>query len=60
MAFNPEQGTADQTVPFGEAAKIQKFIPQAEVFPIEGASHYLVVEDGGWQKVTTKLAEFFA
>lgn len=54
------QGTADQRVPFENAHRIQKAIPQAELFPVEGATHYLVTEVGAAEKVATKLSEFFA
>ncbi len=54
------QGTADETVPFSEAGKIQQLITQAEVFPIAGDSHDLIIQEGMWRKVSVKFAEFLA
>ncbi|KAF7797622.1 hypothetical protein EIP86_008822 [Pleurotus ostreatoroseus] len=53
-------GTADQAIPFENAHRIQKIIPQAELLPIEGASHFFVMEVGAADKVADKLSEFFA
>ena len=52
------QGTADPIVPYNEASKIQALLPQAELFSIEGGSHYLTTEEGSKEKVREKLIEF--
>ena len=54
------QGTNDRIVPFNESNKIKEFIPQAELYPIEGASHYLVMEEGVSDKVAEKLVQFLS
>ena len=54
------QGTADQTVPFENAHRIQKAIPHAELVPVEDATHYLVTEVYAAEVVSKKLCEFFA
>ena len=54
------QGTDDKIVPFTESEKVRKYIPQAEIVPIEGASHYMPMEDGFWQKIADSLIAFLA
>ncbi|PSR79227.1 hypothetical protein PHLCEN_2v7085 [Hermanssonia centrifuga] len=53
-------GTADPTVPYGEALKIKELIPQAELVSITGAGHALVIEEGVWEDMTKKIITFFA
>lgn len=50
----------DKLVPFTESAKIKAHIPHAEVVDIEGAGHYLPVEEGAWQQVADSLVKFLA
>lgn len=52
------QGSADNIVPYSEAFKIHKLIPQAQLVPIEGASHYVPMEEGSWQKLADSLIKF--
>lgn len=54
------QGTADKIVPVTEAHKIKKLVPQAKYAPIEGASHYLPLEDGAWQEVVDNIIPFLS
>jgi len=51
-------GNADNLVPYGEASKIKALVPQATIVTIDGASHYLVFEDGHWQQVADSIAAF--
>lgn len=51
-------GTQDNVVPYSEAFKIQKLIPQARLVPIEGASHFVTMEEGSKQKFIATLLEF--
>jgi len=51
-------GTADKVVPFTEAQKIKKLIPQAKLVPLEGISHYVPLEEGAWQKFVDELLPF--
>ncbi|KAI0798441.1 alpha/beta-hydrolase [Irpex lacteus] len=52
------QGTADTDVPYSEAHKINKLIPQARLVLIEGASHALPWEEGTWQEVVEEIIPF--
>ena len=54
------QGTEDHIVPFEESIKIKKLIPQAELFPIEGADHHLVLEKCFLQSIVNKIVEFLS
>ena len=54
------QGTNDQIVPYTEVDKIKKYIPQAELLTIEGASHYLVMESDPCEQLSNRVVEFFA
>ncbi|EIW64718.1 alpha/beta-hydrolase [Trametes versicolor FP-101664 SS1] len=51
-------GTDDAIVPYEEANKIKGRVPQAEIVPIEGATHSLVLQEGHWQIVAENLARF--
>ncbi|KAL4251450.1 polyketide transferase af380 family protein [Abortiporus biennis] len=53
-------GTDDKIVPFEEANKIRRLIPQAQIVPIVGASHYLVFVDGHWEQVADSIETFFS
>lgn len=53
-------GTQDEVVPFAEAHKIRGYIPQAELVPIEGASHYMPMEEGSWPQIADALVKFLA
>jgi len=53
-------GTADNIVPYSEAFKIHKLIPQAQLIPIDGASHYVPMEEGSWEKFAKTLIKFLA
>lgn len=52
------QGNEDDIVPLNEAFKIKELIPQAEIVQIEGANHYLVLQEGHWLRVATSIAAF--
>ncbi|EKM59110.1 uncharacterized protein PHACADRAFT_25221 [Phanerochaete carnosa HHB-10118-sp] len=56
----PVQGTADNIVPYSEAFKIHKLVPQAQLVPIEGASHYVPLEEGSREKFTAALVKFLS
>ncbi|EKM59105.1 uncharacterized protein PHACADRAFT_181109 [Phanerochaete carnosa HHB-10118-sp] len=51
-------GTADNVVPYSEAVKIHKLIPQAQLVPLEDASHFVPLEEGSWQKFVDSLVNF--
>ncbi|KAJ3010557.1 hypothetical protein NUW54_g2442 [Trametes sanguinea] len=51
-------GTEDESVPVGEADKIQGRIPQAEVIKVEGASHDLVLKEEHWQFIAENMVRF--
>ncbi|KAI0684735.1 alpha/beta-hydrolase [Cytidiella melzeri] len=53
-------GTADMTVPFAHAHKIRKFVPQAKLVLVDGASHALPVEEGAWQQLVENLIPFLS
>ncbi|KAI0075768.1 alpha/beta-hydrolase [Panus rudis PR-1116 ss-1] len=52
-------GTDDHIVPHNESRKIKELIPGAEVVDVEGATHYLVMREGHWQKVAESILCFF-
>lgn len=54
------QGTEDTIVPYNEAHKIKKCIPQAELVSIEGGSHFMPLEDGQWQQIADALIDFLS
>jgi pimeloyl-ACP methyl ester carboxylesterase len=47
-------------VPYEEAHKIKKYLPQAELVTIERGSHYLPVEEDSWQKLAESLVSFLS
>lgn len=47
-------------MPFTEAGKIRGYIPQAKLVPIEGATHYLLVEGDFGKQVADSLVEFLS
>ena len=47
-------------MPFAEAEKIRGYIPQAELVPIEGASHYMPMEEESWPRIADALVEFLS
>ncbi|KAI0084871.1 alpha/beta-hydrolase [Irpex rosettiformis] len=51
-------GTADKIVPYREAHKINKLVPQAKLVLIKGASHALPFEEGTLEKVADELVPF--
>lgn len=51
-------GTDDDIVPFTEAIKIHRHIPEAKLAKIEGATHYLVVEEEHWLTVAENISGF--
>ncbi|EKM59108.1 uncharacterized protein PHACADRAFT_249331 [Phanerochaete carnosa HHB-10118-sp] len=53
-------GIADNVVPYSEAFKIRKLVPQAQLISIEGASHFVPMEEGSKQKFTENLLKFLA
>lgn len=54
------KGSADDIVPFNEALKIKSLIPQAELVSIEGANHYMLIQDGPWQQVAETISKFLS
>ena len=52
------QGTADKIVPYREAYKINKLVPQAKLVLIDGASHALPWEEGTFEEVLERLVPF--
>lgn len=52
------QGTADKVVPYGEAVKIKRLIPQAKLVPIKGADHYLPLDAESSVQVLEELVPF--
>ncbi|KAI0339886.1 alpha/beta-hydrolase [Trametopsis cervina] len=51
-------GTADKVVPYGEAVKIKRLIPQAKLVPIKGADHYLPLDAESSAQVLEELVPF--
>ena len=60
FAHGTIQATDDPIIPFTEAQKMQKYLPQADLVPIESATHYIPLEEGSWQKVADNLVAFLS
>ncbi|GJE84062.1 alpha/beta-hydrolase [Phanerochaete sordida] len=53
-------GTADNVVPYSEAFKIHKLIPQGRLEPIQGGSHFITMEPASLQPFLAALLKFLA
>lgn len=47
-------------MPLSHAEQIAQLVPRARLVTIEGASHFLLVEDGHKDRVADLLVQFFS